>query len=135
MKPTQEKSASTSRAMASALLVNIGLMLIVVATAMPLFHVIGLWVKIVYAAGTVMAITGRFLGIGAAGAVADTRLRRLMRLETWSTALFAVAVFFMFYPRAGATDWIAFTLAGGFIQAYTSIMITRLSARRDAKKK
>lgn len=120
----------TRRQVASALLVNAGLLLIVVATAMPLLHVTELWIKIVYSAGAAMSIAGRFMNIGEASGVSDLRVRRLMRLETWSTALFAVAVFFMFYPRAGATDWIAFTLAGGFIQAYTSIMINRRMSRK-----
>ena len=34
----------------------------------------------------------------------------------------------MFVPSAGATDWIAFTLAGGLLTIYTSIMIPRQKA-------
>ena len=59
----------------------------------------------------------------------NLRLKRLYRIESWSAIFFCVAVFFMFYERAGARDWLAFTLAGGAIQIYTSIMIPRTIAK------
>lgn len=113
----------------SAVALNIGLLLIVAGTIMPLLHAVGPMYKYVYAAGAVLAFVGRFINLRRDGSL---RLRRLYRLEAWSVLLFAVAVFFMFYPCAGATDWIAFTLAGGFVQAYSSIMIGR-QLRKDGK--
>ena len=35
----------------------------------------------------------------------------------------------MFYDPTTARDWLAFTLAGGIIQIYTSIMIPRVEAK------
>lgn len=114
----------STRTVIAAVSLNIGLLLIMVGTVMPLVHVGVLTARWVYAVGAVLSIIGRFAAPAPSSGL-SFRLRRLYRLETWSTILFAVAVFFMFYPSAGVTDWIAFTLAGGFIQAYTSIMIPR----------
>lgn len=115
------------RALASAILVNIGLLTIVVATAMPLLRISSSHTTpYIYSAGALMLIVGRFM---TSRKTDDIRLSRLYRLETWSALIFAVAAFFMFYPAAGATDWIAFTMAGGFVQAYASIMIQRRLAK------
>lgn len=59
------------------------------------------------------------------------RLKRLYRLETWSALFFCVGTFFIFYDRAGVSDWLAFTLAGGAVQAYTSIMIPRAMRKEN----
>ena len=40
-------------------------------------------------------------------------------------------ILMMFYEAAGPRDWIAFTLAGGAIQIYTSIMIPRTIAKEN----
>ena len=53
------------------------------------------------------------------------RLKRLRRIELWSAIMFAVAAVFMFLRNVGPTDWIAFTLAGGALTCYTSIMIPK----------
>ena len=61
------------------------------------------------------------------------RVRRLSRIESWSAIFFCVAAFFVFYDQTSLRDWLAFTLAGGCIQAYTSIMIPRALSKGDKK--
>lgn len=121
---------SNNRAIVAATALNIGLLLIVVATLMPLMRVDVAVSRWVYVIGTVLSIIGRFAAPVPSGDI-PMRARRLLRLENWSTIIFAVAAFFMFYPRAGATDWLAFTIAGGFIQAYTSLMLPSALKKRD----
>lgn len=110
-------------------IVSAGLLLVMAGTLLPLLRLnTGVW-RYVYAAGALILIYGRIATAVPAGA--STRLRRLFRLETWSAAFFCVATFFIFYEHAGAMDWLAFTLAGGAVQVYTSIMIPRMIRKEN----
>lgn len=107
----------------------IGLLAIMTATALPLlkldeYSVFGftLW-RYLYAAGAVLLLVLRIVN-GYKGT--DLRLKRLHRLEFWSAVIFCTGTFFIFY-QPHTTDWLAFTMAGAFIQAYASIMISRHS--------
>lgn len=106
-----------------------GLLLILTATAMPLFRLQGDLFRYLYAAGALCVFIGRLFN-----PCPDTniRVRRLYRIEVWAGVIFCVGAFFMFYRQAGAMDWMAFTLAGGVIEAYASIMIPKA---REAEKK
>lgn len=53
----------------------------------------------------------------------DLRLKRLHRIQFWSAVIFCVAAFFAFYQPNQLRDWLAFTLAGAVLQAFTSIAI------------
>lgn len=100
------------------LLANIGMALVAVATALPLLHLLPFESKFIYAAGAVITLIGRISGIDKWKGE-DLKTRRLGRLEFWSAIMFCVGAFFLFYPKAGATDWIAFTLAGAVLQIYS----------------
>ncbi|MDE6267396.1 MAG: hypothetical protein K2M07_08640 [Muribaculaceae bacterium] len=104
------------------ILATVGMLLIVVGTLLPVFgnYFYGSAYKYVYTAGAVMLVTCRLFWRYSGK---HNRLRRLYRLESWSAIFFCVAAFFMFYEPLQARDWLAFTLAGGAIQVYTSIMI------------
>lgn len=113
-------------------MISIGLLLIFAGTMMPLFAIMpdfssgGDSYKYVYAAGALLLLTGRILTPYKGDVF---RVKRLSRIEFWSALFFGAAVFFMFYEGAGRTDWLAFTLAGGVLQIYTSIMIPRALAK------
>ena len=102
----------------------IGLLLILLATIAPFFLRDFEWAvasyKYVYCAGAVILLIARLMQKRTAK---DLRLRRLYRLDVWVAVLFCVGGFFLFYPDAQLRDWIAFTLAGAALQAYTSIAI------------
>lgn len=108
--------------------ITIGMLLIAAGTIMPLLmqDASSDLFKYVYGGGAAMLIIGRLFTSYKGD---NVRLKRLYRIETWSAIFFCVAVFFMFYEGAGARDWLAFTLAGGAIQIYTSIMIPRTIAK------
>lgn len=107
--------------------ITLGLLLIVAGTFMPIFNFLqGTAYRYVYAAGAVTLLTAR-LFTPYTGRV--MRVKRLSRIEAWSAIFFCVAAFFMFYEPRAARDWLAFTLAGGVIQIYTSIMIPRTMKR------
>ena len=108
--------------------ITIGMLLIAASTVMPLLmqDASSDLFKYVYGGGAAMLIIGRLFTSYKGD---NVRLKRLYRIETWSAIFFCVAVFFMFYEGAGARDWLAFTLAGGAIQIYTSIMIPRTIAK------
>lgn len=110
--------------------ITVGMLLVAIGTVMPLFaqDMTNETFKYVYGAGAVLLLVGRLFS----GYKGDNiRLKRLYRIESWSAIFFCVAVFFMFYERAGARDWLAFTLAGGAIQVYTSLMIPRTIAKEN----
>lgn len=103
-------------------LITLGMLLICAAIVIPFFAGIdGITYKILYAAGAIMLFVGR---IFTQYKGKDLRLKRLYRIETWSAIFFCAAAFFLFYPPGNnMRDVLAFTLAGGAIQIYTSIMI------------
>lgn len=106
-----------------------GFMLIAVGCILPFF--LGpqaVAYKIVYAIGAALMLTGRILTPNPA---TDLRVRRLIRLQTWSTLFFAVAAFFMWYSN-DPRDWLVFTLSGAMVQCYVSLMLPR--AMRNAAK-
>lgn len=110
--------------------ITVGMLLIAVGTVMPLFaqDAMNETFKYVYGVGAVLLLIGRLFSNYKGD---NIRLKRLYRIESWSAIFFCVAVFFMFYERAGARDWLAFTLAGGAIQVYTSLMIPRTIAKAN----
>ncbi len=114
---------------------TIAMLLIVIGTMLPIFHLEGNYFggtiyKYIYSVGAVVLLIAR-LFTGYKGK--NDRLRRLYRIEAWSAIFFCVSAFFMFYGDA-ARDWLAFTLAGGAIQIYTSIMIPRVASKGDSGK-
>ncbi len=101
---------------------TVPLLMIVAGTAMPILGCHPpLW-KYIYSAGAALLLIARIITPYRGD---NLRVKRLCRLESWSAIFFCVASFFMFYRGAGPTDWLAFTLAGGAVQTYTSIMIPR----------
>lgn len=106
--------------------VNIGLLLIVIGTALPLFHVTGIVPGILYAAGAAMVLVGRLFAPKHKNA--SLRVRRLARLEIWVGLIFCTGAFFIFYTP-DRMDWLAFTLAGAAVQIYVSLAMPRAQAK------
>lgn len=114
-------------ALPSIIAITLGLLLIVAGTFMPIFNFLqGTAYRYVYAAGAATLLIARLFTPYTGRVV---RVKRLSRIEVWSAVFFCVAAFFMFYEPRAARDWLAFTLAGGVIQIYTSIMIPRTMRR------
>lgn len=111
-------------------LMTLGMLLIVAGTVIPIFRLETVIYKYVYAAGAVILLVSRLFNPYRGD---NDRLRRLFRIESWSAIFFCVAAFFMFYDRMSARDWLAFTLSGGAIQIYTSIMIPRTASKARRK--
>lgn len=104
-------------------LVTIGLLLIATGIVLPIIQgasIAGDLFRYIYAAGAVMVLIGRLFSQYKGE---NKRLKRLYRIETWSSIFFCAAAFFLFYDKTIFRDALAFTLAGGVIQIYTSIMI------------
>lgn len=107
-----------------------GLIIVMIAAAMPLLHVPLDTARIIYAVGAAMVLAGRIFTPVPEGA--SLRLKRLYRLDVFCGLFFAAAAVFLFINGGSSTDWLAFTLAGGVMQIYTSVMIPRQQAR-DSK--
>lgn len=111
--------------------VTLGLLAVVVATLLPLLRVQGDTFRYVYAAGALAMLIGRFASRPPQGV--SLRLRRMLRMETWTAVIFAVGAVFVWLPQSGSRDWIAFTLAGGILLVYTSVMIPRLAKKEGGQ--
>ena len=117
------------------LLASLGLLLIAAGIMLPLFMGLDFTpFRYIYAAGAAIALIARLIGVNAP-AGEPTRLRRMRRLEKWSAIFFCAGAFFLFYDHGTVRDALAFTLAGGVVQAMCSIMIPRLEAQWKAGKK
>lgn len=77
--------------------------------------------KIVFCIGTAATFIGRLFTKYHGK---DLRVRRLIRLQSWSALFFCVSGFFMWYSP-NPQDWIVFTLAGAMVQCYVSIVLPR----------
>ena len=117
----------SNRRVASAAAVNTGLLLVMAATAMPLFgvgisyiptHRVYGWS---YALGALLILAGRQLRPSVKEQ--PLRVKRLVRMELWTALIFITGAVFIFTVRGN--DWIAFTMAGGVLTVYTAIMLTR----------
>lgn len=111
-------------------LLNIGLLGILVGMSLPLFHYNA---RYFFSAGVLLQLVGRAASLPAIRKM-PMRLRRLCHIEVWATLFFATSAVFMWLKTAG-TDWIAFTLAGGALLVYTSIMKPRVAAKELGTKK
>ncbi len=125
MKQTDNKAKRNAW---SNLLSTIGLLAIMTAALLPLLKVAADYNKYIYAGGALLLLIGKF--IAPALKDAPLRLRRLMRIEIWTALIFVAGAVFSFLP---GSDWIAFTLAGGLLTIYTSIMIPRQKINAEAK--
>ena len=110
--------------------INIGLILVLTGTALPLLRTGHGFYQYIYCAGALLTLVGRIIQPRLPQS-APLRARRLSRIEIWSALMFCAGGFSMLYNagKAGRMDWIAFTLAGGAVQAYTSLMIPRALAK------
>lgn len=108
----------------SDILVPLGLLSIMTGTLLPLLQAGGDLYRWLYAAGALLLLAGRLVAPGV-GADAPMRLRRLIRLEVWTSLIFVAGAVFCFMPQGQWRDCVAFTLAGGVLTIYTSILIPR----------
>lgn len=111
--------------------VNIGLLLIVVGTALPLLHVTGLVTKIIFSMGAAVVLLGRLFAPAVKGL--SLRARRLSRLEIWVGIIFCAGAFFMWFTPE-RMDWLAFTMAGAAVQVYVSMALPKAIAAANGDK-
>lgn len=107
------------------LILIVGLLTLTVGLLLPIMsnNIENMTFRWVYAAGAALIMLSRFL-TPAPPKSWPMRVRRLLRMEVWSSVLFCVAAGFAFYETTQIRDWLAFTLAGAALQIYTSIALT-----------
>lgn len=108
----------------ASLLLVIGLLTLTVGLLMPIMSndISGMAFRWVYAAGAAIILLSRIVAPAPPTSL-PMRVRRLLRMEAWSSILFCVAAFFAFYDKTQIRDWLAFTLAGAALQIYSSIAL------------
>lgn len=113
------------------MLLTLGLLLVAAGVMIPILtnDILSDTFRYIYASGAAMTLLARLVQ-PEAPANTPVRLRRLLRLESWSALVFCVAAFFAFYSAPVLRDWIAFTIAGAIIQIYCSIAIALLLRKK-----
>lgn len=114
-------------------LLLIGLLMVAAGVLMPIMsgNFQGDAFRYVYAAGAALTLLARLFQPAPPSGI-PVRIKRLLRLESWSALFFCVGAFFAFYNRYEMRDWLAFTLAGAAVQIYCSIALSL--ARRKKNK-
>ncbi len=109
------------------------MLLLLVAAVLPILRLGGndVW-RWLFAAGAVVVLICRIIQPKDAPTM---RARRLKKMEFWSGVVWAVGAFFVFYPKAGPTDWLAFFLAGGVLEAYASLAMPAALRNKDKSPK
>ncbi|MDE6802504.1 MAG: hypothetical protein K2J06_07035 [Muribaculaceae bacterium] len=130
---TREELFGKDPSTAMIILYTLGLLCIGVATLIPIVHGgFGFeWFRYLYAAGAVMVVVGRLFSHYTGK---HTRMKRLRRMESWSSIIFCVAAFFLFYDKGNNRDWLAFTMAGAAVQVIATILMTRVASKELKKK-
>lgn len=110
----------------------VGLLLVAAGVLMPILsnNPFNNAFRYVFATGAGLTLIGRLFQPAAAPNL-PIRVRRLLRLESWSALLFCVAAFFAFYSAPVLRDWLAFTLAGAAIQIYCSIALSLVQRKNS----
>lgn len=112
----------------------IGLLLVAAATLIPLFSGGFMHMNVMrwlYAAGALWLLLARLFSPYSGD---DLRLRRLLRMQSWSALFFVAAAVFLFVPGTAPRDWLALTMAGAAVQVIASIMIPRRMQQINKKK-
>ena len=129
-KPTMSRDDLFGREPSLAMVATytVGLLCIGVATLIPILH--GSfdhgWFRYLYAAGALLVVVGRLFSPYTGK---NLRMKRLRRMESWSSIIFCVAAFFLFYEKGQNRDWLAFTMAGAAVQIVATVLITRVAAK------
>lgn len=116
MNKTQNNNTSSRAAMCS-LASSLGLLLIAVATLIPImaggFPESQLY-KYIFSAGAAVCLAAALFDKAPQSAPLPDR--RWKRIESWSALFFCAGAFFLWYPGSSPRDWLAFTLAGAIIR-------------------
>ena len=111
----------------SGILVLIGLLIMLVMALLPLLNINHEWMRWAFAAGALAVLVGRIVGLYHGPSL---RIKRLHRILISSGVLYCVSAAMMFVSR-GTNDWIAFLLAGLFMQMYATWMIDRETEKNE----
>ena len=103
------------------ILVLLGLLLMLVMALLPLLNINHEWMRWTFAVGALAVLAGRIVGLYHGPLL---RIKRLHRILISSGILYCASALMMFVSR-GTNDWIAFLLAGLFMQMYATWMIDR----------
>lgn len=108
-------------------LVLIGLLIMAVMALLPLLNVNQEWMRWTFAAGALIVLVARILGMYRGPSL---RIKRLHRILISSGILYCASALMMFISH-GTNDWIAFLLAGLVMQCYASWMIDRENKKEE----
>lgn len=111
-------------------LVTVGMLLLAVGIVIPIitFDIQADTFRYIYAAGALLLVIGRIFTPYQGD---NLRVKRLCRIESWSAIFFCMSAFLLFYDKTSLRDALVFTLAGGLIQIYTSIMIPAADRKKS----
>lgn len=114
-------SALKKSGVAGEWIANVGLILLLITIILPLIKIEPMIWQTLYAVAAGILLIARifFTDYSAPG----MRARRLKRMGLWSALFFAAGCVFAWFPSTAPVEWLAFFLAGGVLQAYSSLAL------------
>ncbi len=109
------------------ILVIIGLLIMAVMALLPLLNINLMWMRWAFVAGALIVLVARIMGSYRGPSL---RIKRLHRILIFSGLLYCASATVMFMPDI-SKNWIAFLMAGLFLQIYASWMIDRESGKTE----
>lgn len=110
-------------------LIAVAMAMILVAAVLPILQIHWEGSRYMLAVGAAATLVLRLL---LKYPKSTSRIARLHRMENVAAMCYCVSAFSLFYPGAGATDWLGFLTAGAALQIYATFTIDYLE-KRDKK--
>lgn len=105
----------------------VALLVMMVMAALPLFNVMGEWVRWAFAASAGVTLLVRLVQ---RHGDCNLRIKRLHRMNIIAAVMFCASAGVTFYHQ-GSSDWIALLMAGAVLQIYATAMIDRLTKQQE----
>ena len=114
-------------------LLCLSMTILMAAAVVPLFITpMPEWQRWLLAAGALGTLVAQFFIPSPSG---NFRIKRLSRMNVWAALVYCVAAYCRFSSNFEMQrSWVAFLLAGAVLQIYATLMLSRLTSKKDEKK-
>jgi len=87
------------------------------------------WLRYVFAAAALLVLAAQ---VATPSPSSELRVRRLSRMNVWAGVLYCVSAGCLFVHDASMQQsWVAFLLAGAVLQIYATIMLSKLTDKKN----
>ena len=111
------------------LILCVAMTALLVTAVMPILGYKWEWLRWAFAAAAALTLIAQVLTPSPSEGL---RERRLARINVWAAVLYCVSAACLFIPDASMQrSWVAFLMAGAVLQIYATLMLSRLTSRKQ----